>query len=52
MAEIKYSESNPNSDSEANATTIYNGRQVIDVDPTATVSTTQIQLEDPEELEA
>ena len=51
MAEFKSSESDLDSDSEPNATAAYNGRQIIDADPTATVATTQIQLEDPEEPE-
>ena len=51
MVEIKSSESDPDSDSEPNATATYNGRQIIDADPTATVATTQIQLEEPKELE-
>ena len=49
MAEIKSSESGPDSDSEPNATAVDNGRQIIDADPTATVATAQIQLEGPEE---
>ena len=52
MAEIKYSESDPDSDSEPNATAAYNGKEIINVDPTATIATAQIQLEDPEESEA
>ena len=52
MAEIKSSESDPDSDSEPNATAAYNGRQIIDADPTATVAITQIQLDNPEESEA
>ena len=52
MTEIKSLESDPDSDSEPNATAAYNGREIIDADPTATVATTQIQLEDPEESEA
>ena len=52
MVEIKSSKSDPDSDSEPNATAARNGRQIIDADPTTTVATTQIQLEDPEELEA
>ena len=52
VAEIKSSESDPDSDSEPNATAIDNGRQIIDADPTATVATAQIQLEDPEESKA
>ena len=52
VAEIKSSESDPDSDFEPNATTAYNGREIIDVDPTSTIATTQIQLEDPEESEA
>ena len=51
MAKIKSSKSIPDSDSEPNATTTYNGRQIIDADPIATVATTQIQLEDLEESE-
>ena len=50
MAEIKYSESDLDSDSEPNSITTDNGRQIIDADPTATVATAHIQLEDPEEL--
>ena len=49
MVEIKSSESDPDSDSEPNATAAYNGRHIIDADPTATVVITQIQLEEPEE---
>ena len=52
MAEIKSSESDADFDSEANATALDNGRQIIDADPTATVATAQIQLEDPEESKA
>ena len=52
MVEIKYSESDLDSDSNPNATTAYNGRQIIDANPTATLATAQIQLEDPEESEA
>ena len=52
VAEIKSSESDPDFDSEPNATTAHNGRQIIDADPTATVATAHIQLEDPEESEA
>ena len=52
MAEFKSLESDPNSDSEPNAIVAYNGRQIIDANPIATVATTQIQLEDPEESEA
>ena len=52
MAEIKSSESNPDSDSEPNAIAAHNGRQIIDADPTAAVTTTQIQLDEPEESEA
>ena len=33
VAEIKYSESDHDSDSEPNATAAYNGRQIIDADP-------------------
>ena len=51
MAKIKSSESYPDSDFEPNATATYNGRQIIDADPTTTISTAQIQLEDPEESE-
>ena len=51
MAEIKYSESNPDSDSEPNSIAAYNGRQIIDADPTTTIATAQIQLEDLEESE-
>ena len=51
MAEIKSSESDPDSDSEPNSTAAYNGRQIIDADPTVTVATAQIQLEDHEESE-
>ena len=49
MAEIKSSESDPDPDSEPNATAAHNGRKIIDADPTATIATAQIQLEDPEE---
>ena len=42
VAEIKSSESDPDSDSEPNATAAHNGRQIIDADPTATVATAQI----------
>ena len=52
MAEIKYLELDPDPNSEPNSTAAHNGRQIIDVDPTATVATAQIQLEDPEESEA
>ena len=52
MAEIKYSELDPDSDSEPNSILANNGKQIIDADPTATVATTYIQLEDPEESEA
>ena len=51
MAEIKYLESDPDSDSEPNATAAHNGRHIIDADPTATIATAQIQLEDPKESE-
>ena len=49
MAKIKSLESDPDSDSKPNATTAYNGRQIIDVDPTTTIAIAHIQLEDPEE---
>ena len=52
MAEIKSSESDPDPNSEPNSTAAYNGRQIIDIDPTATVATAQIQLEYPKESEA
>ena len=52
MAKIKSSESNPNFHSEPNAIATDNGRQIIDADPTATIATTHIQIEDPEESEA
>ena len=52
VAEIKYLEPNPNSDSLPNSTAAYNGRYIIDAYPTTTISTTQIQLEDPKESEA
>ena len=52
VAKIKSSESDPDFDSEPNATAAHNGRQIFDADPTTTVATAQIQLEDPEELEA
>ena len=52
MAEIKYSESDPDSNSKPNAIATYNGRQIIDADPIATVATAQIQLEDPKGSEA
>ena len=52
VAEIKSSESDPDSDSEPNATAANNGKQIIDADTTAIVATAQIQLEDPEESEA
>ena len=39
VAEIKSSELDPNSDSEPNATSLYNGRQIIDADSTTTVAT-------------
>ena len=39
VAEIKSSESDPDSDSEPNATTKYNGRKIINADPTTTIST-------------
>ena len=51
MAEIKYSESVPDSDSEPNATAVDNGKKIIDVDPTTTISTTYIWLEDPKDSE-
>ena len=51
MAEIKSSESDPNSDSEPNAIAAYNGRHIIDADPIAIVSNTPIQLEYTKELE-
>ena len=44
MAEVKDKESNP--DSEYDPENIAN-RQIIDADPTATVVTTTIQLEEP-----
>ena len=46
--QIKSSESDLDSDFKPNATTAYNGRQIIDAYPTATVATTHIQPEDPE----
>ena len=49
MVEIKSSESDLDSNSEPNAIAADNGRQIIDADPTATVATAQIQLEDPED---
>ena len=52
MAQIKSSGSYLGSDSEPNSTAAYNGRQIIDVDPTTIVATAQIQLEDLEESEA
>ena len=52
MGKIKSSELDLDSDSEPNATAAHNGRQIIDADPTTTVATAQIQLEDPEESEA
>ena len=52
MAKIKYSESDPDSDSKPNARAADNGRQIIDADPTSTIYTTGIQLEDPKESEA
>ena len=52
MAKIKSSESDPDSDFEPNSTSANNGRHIIDADPIANVATTQIQLEDLEEVEA
>ena len=52
MTEIKSSESDPDFDSEPNATVAYNGREIIDVNPTTTLAIAQIQVEDPEESEA
>ena len=49
MAEIKSLESYPDSDSEPNATTVYHGKKIIDVDLTSIVATTHIQPDDPEE---
>ena len=51
MVEIKSLESDPNSNSKPNAIAAYNGMQIIDADPTTTVATAQIELEDPEESE-
>ena len=44
MAEIKYEEPNPDSESDSENT---GKRQIIDVDPTAIVMTTAIQPEEP-----
>ena len=52
MTKIKSSKSDLDSDSEPNATAADNGKHIIDANPTATVATAQIQLEDPEESEA
>ena len=52
MAEITSWESDPDSDSEPNSTAADNGRKIIDADPTTTIATAQIQLEDPKESEA
>ena len=49
MAEIKSSESYPDSDSEPNAIAVDNGWQIIDADPIATVATAHIQLKHLEE---
>ena len=49
MAKIKSSELDPDSDFEPNATTTYNGRQIIDANPTSTVAIAHIQIEDPED---
>ena len=49
VVEIKYSDSDPDSNYEPNATATYNGRQIIDANPTTIVAIVQIQLEDPEE---
>ena len=48
VAEMKSLELDPDSDSNSE---MDKGKQIIDVEPSATVATTQIQLEDPEELE-
>ena len=52
MAKIKSSKLDHDYDSVPNTTAAHNGRQIIDADPTATVGTAQIQLEDPKESEA
>ena len=52
MVEIKYSGSDPDSDSEPSTTAVDHGKQIIYADPTTTVATAHIQLEDPEESEA
>lgn len=53
LAEIKASESYPDSDSDSEPNVAVNdkGKQIIDAEPSVTVTTTQIQSEDPEELE-
>ena len=51
VAEIKSSKSDPDSDFQPNAIAAYNGRHIIDEDPTSTVATAHIQLEDLEESE-
>jgi hypothetical protein len=48
VAEVKASKSNVDSDSETEPET---GRQIIDAEPSATVSTTKLQLGEPDELE-
>ena len=52
MAEIKYSKLDADSDSEPNAIVTHNWRRIIDADPTATIATAHIQLEELEESEA
>ena len=52
MAEIKSSELDLDSNYEPNGTTKNNGKKIIDADPTSTVATTQIQLDNLEESEA
>jgi hypothetical protein len=48
MAELKASESEADSDSESNPE---GGKQIIDVEPSATVATTKVQPSEPEEPE-
>ena len=47
MVKIKYSELDPDSDLEPNAINIYHGKHIIDADPTSTIYTTHIQIEEP-----
>jgi hypothetical protein len=48
VAEMKSSELDPNSDSDLE---MDKRKQIINVEPSATIATSQIQLEDPEEPE-